>query len=730
MRNIDRETIINRFSLYLCPILLGASVCYSTFYSLYQPSAIKYTIMFLVGEILLYIVFDKLKTKKVLCPLIYTGMLFISWIAVYWLVSTGTRLNRDWMAPMLWFFGSGKIDENQPLFLNAVFIGGGFFLTSILYYFTQIRYRAPGIMLSILFPFVIYARRHEAMPELMITIIVSLYLAVIVHNRISDPSKPDNKKINFKLDRAYIISIALFVSFTGMITMMIERPTYISVLERNLNNFGNIGNTEVGVGQSMLDGYSDTSTPRYGSKDYTGDPLFYLETDGTEKVYYLRKQTFFSFNGDVWTMDGYSDSIDDRYLIENDNVTTMQYFKQLQRKADSDDTPRRAELSNVKTAKVFSDTFSPIYLPAAYGAVPNLGSVKGVDYQILEDATIFRYVLAADTTKPLNDSFNFTPQSKAVYNFALSVGYTSEEYINFLSQFQDSEAQLLLNDYNTALAKYTSTQHISEKVSQLAKKVTEDCYSDMEKAVVLSNYFKENDYVYDEEYEPDDQAIDYFIFEGKTGVCTSYATAMTLMARSVGLPARYVEGFSCFENDGEQRFVIRDKHAHAFVEVYIPGTGWLTFDPTVSAYMQLPEKSGFSDILPELLKILSRFAVIIAVIVMIFLFKLKDGIIEFVFRFTQIFRDPEQKTLKLYANLIRVVGCSTNSDYRSYTVGNMHSYLLENRGASPEQLLQLFEKTAFGGYSPTEQEYKNAYGEYKKCYKLMKKAEKKRKNTK
>ena len=63
-------------------------------------------------------------------------------------------------------------------------------------------------------------------------------------------------------------------------------------------------------------------------------------------------------------------------------------------------------------------------------------------------------------------------------------------------------------------------------------------------------------------------------------------------------------------------------------------------------------------------------------------------------------------------------------------VGNMHSYLLENRGASPEQLLQLFEKTAFGGYSPTEQEYKNAYGEYKKCYKLMKKAEKKRKNTK
>ena len=61
-------------------------------------------------------------------------------------------------------------------------------------------------------------------------------------------------------------------------------------------------------------------------------------------------------------------------------------------------------------------------------------------------------------------------------------------------------------------------------------------------------FFEQNGYVYDNEYEPDDESIAYFLFTSKRGNCTNYATSMTLMARMLGLPARYVEGFAAYEN--------------------------------------------------------------------------------------------------------------------------------------------------------------------------------------
>lgn len=71
--------------------------------------------------------------------------------------------------------------------------------------------------------------------------------------------------------------------------------------------------------------------------------------------------------------------------------------------------------------------------------------------------------------------------------------------------------------------------------------------NDYEKAQALVDYFEQNGYVYDNEYEPDDESIAYFLFTSKRGNCTNYATSMTLMARMLGLPARYVEGFAAYE---------------------------------------------------------------------------------------------------------------------------------------------------------------------------------------
>jgi hypothetical protein len=88
-------------------------------------------------------------------------------------------------------------------------------------------------------------------------------------------------------------------------------------------------------------------------------------------------------------------------------------------------------------------------------------------------------------------------------------------------------------------------------------------------------------------YDPTIDPVLDFLFHLKRGHCERYATALTLMLRSVGIPARVVKGFRGADNLGDGKYVVRHHHAHAWVEALVPrrdGTpwkfDWLTLDPT------------------------------------------------------------------------------------------------------------------------------------------------------
>ncbi len=110
--------------------------------------------------------------------------------------------------------------------------------------------------------------------------------------------------------------------------------------------------------------------------------------------------------------------------------------------------------------------------------------------------------------------------------------------------------------------------------------------------------------------------VEYFLFEQKKGLCTHFASAAVMIFRSVGIPARYVEGFvipqslytgnpvsekeaTVRENGGLKKEMweyyaieLTDRYAHAWVEVYIDGIGWVTIDPTpgyAEAYLKSQE---------------------------------------------------------------------------------------------------------------------------------------------
>jgi len=64
------------------------------------------------------------------------------------------------------------------------------------------------------------------------------------------------------------------------------------------------------------------------------------------------------------------------------------------------------------------------------------------------------------------------------------------------------------------------------------------------------------------------------------GYCTYYATTMTVMLRTLDVPARFVVGYTPGERVGNDRWVVRGLDSHAWVEVYFPDVGWIRFDPT------------------------------------------------------------------------------------------------------------------------------------------------------
>lgn len=133
-----------------------------------------------------------------------------------------------------------------------------------------------------------------------------------------------------------------------------------------------------------------------------------------------------------------------------------------------------------------------------------------------------------------------------------------------------------------AAATYTALpSHIQKEIYDIAAAVTANCATPWEKAVALREYLRTSfGYTLDVSDPPADvDFVAWFLLAEKKGYCTYFASAMTVLCRMAGLPARYVEGYVA-SPDVSSVAVVRGIHAHAWTEVYLSGLGWVTFDAT------------------------------------------------------------------------------------------------------------------------------------------------------
>jgi len=212
--------------------------------------------------------------------------------------------------------------------------------------------------------------------------------------------------------------------------------------------------------------------------------------------------------------------------------------------------------AEVEITDDFAQALAPVY--------SNTVDIDGLDGAWSYDATAQVFFSNRTTTRGKKYSFDY-----------LRAKYTPAEL---------REAEPLARD-NAIRTQFTPAPD-DPKVKKLVADLTRGQRTEYDKVMAIYQYFsRDNGFSYSlQTADPQNStsAIAAFL-EGKTGYCQQYATAMTWLVREAGIPARVAFGFTRGGTKDGNAFVLTNRNAHAWTEVYLDGFGWVPFDATPAA---------------------------------------------------------------------------------------------------------------------------------------------------
>ncbi|MFN2483855.1 MAG: transglutaminaseTgpA domain-containing protein [Candidatus Limnocylindria bacterium] len=284
----------------------------------------------------------------------------------------------------------------------------------------------------------------------------------------------------------------------------------------------------------------------------------------SERPYYLRTTTY-----DVYTGRGWRQSS----TAPRDVASGQPIFPETSLERPS--TPRARDLVTVDV-RVEDPLGSSIFVPG----FPVAAGIP-VRVQDLGGSALFG---GLETVEPISPGDEYQVQA----------------YVSSATQADLAAARV---DYPAAIsALYLDTANVSEATRQLARQIVDDAgaLDPYHQAEALARYLRTSPLLaYDTRAgipaEAGRDLVDFFLFddEGRRGYCQYFASAMVVMARSLGLPARMAAGFAPGDaTDDPGVSVVRQRHAHAWAEVYFPGYGWEIFESTKTIDAQFTRAPG------------------------------------------------------------------------------------------------------------------------------------------
>ncbi|MBP3889294.1 MAG: transglutaminase domain-containing protein [Cellulosilyticum sp.] len=180
-------------------------------------------------------------------------------------------------------------------------------------------------------------------------------------------------------------------------------------------------------------------------------------------------------------------------------------------------------------------------------------------------------------------SFGETNEVEEEQLFSQFQGVIQKSFLKEMLRMSNLSAQLEERSCRIKAQYTTLPEDLPERITMLTKEVTKECSNQYEQLKAIEQYLKQYTYTKTPGKIPENQDfVDYFLFENQEGYCTYFATAMAVMARTLDIPTRYVEGFIMDYSDLDKGKVynVRAEKAHAWVEAYFKGIGWIRFEPS------------------------------------------------------------------------------------------------------------------------------------------------------
>jgi transglutaminase-like putative cysteine protease len=222
------------------------------------------------------------------------------------------------------------------------------------------------------------------------------------------------------------------------------------------------------------------------------------------------------------------------------------------------------------------------YLPNSsliYAAPEVIGSSKQMFVEAIPDENGHMAVTALRSRYVLRQGDRYKVASRISYADAQSLRGASTNYPDWIE-----ETYLQLPDTITA------------ETLALADELTAASNNPFDKAIAVRDWLRTNiDYNDQIPAPPEDaEPVHHILFVTQEGYCNYYASAMAVMLRSQGVPARIVSGYAQGEYDEETfSYRVRASNAHTWVEVYFPAYGWIQFEPTAALPVDTrPETAG------------------------------------------------------------------------------------------------------------------------------------------
>jgi transglutaminase-like putative cysteine protease len=229
-------------------------------------------------------------------------------------------------------------------------------------------------------------------------------------------------------------------------------------------------------------------------------------------------------------------------------------------------------------------------------------------YKVLLSPDEFVAPSTAFYCQPIPVEKAFQEQYKSAYRAKMWVSDLNSAYFIYnpagnpmLEAFQEARFSKLrtvtsfagldrkFSDYYT----YMPRNEEYTKITELAQRITVNAQTPVDKIIAIRDYFLSKDEYGEPLFRytdnpgvpgiPSASKLSYFLFENKKGYCAYYAGATLFMLRALGIPSRLAAGFLTVDRNSKNPgwYWFYEDQAHAWVQVYFPGYGWIDFDTTV-----------------------------------------------------------------------------------------------------------------------------------------------------